>query len=631
MEKYLEKYLIKQKLITLKELKMVKGNKKKVISSCIFIPESPKIYEKAFSYFTGVIKSIETFNTMMDKKWIYRLYVDDLFFRGLKKEGSKMHYAYNNVSSNSSSPEMSKYSIKKVETPKSYRKTVKRNIRKHRDNLKKLQTLLNLYLQKIIDSKDDRYSNIEIITFRCDKAKLTGKYPGHANTFGSIIRFFPIFDSNVDMFISVNSRYPINTMMKMIISDFNFRKKKKLLAFSYPAKHFIVKCLRESIDKYIYHFKDGWETPNSKLLETAVNDILKLKSEICTLSEKLLLKNISAKEVIESLYHSDNKKEYTYSIAAGFFGMKRDPVLFEKRIEIFAKLLRFLILEKNTFEFGIDEVLLKLVLAVEPGTMNIKQEIPHQSISFKDSAELRLKTFTNSQIMKRLDEKQQTYLKGVEGNYRDVSIQQLKKANPKAHQFDLLEILTYINHLGKTDINYCYFLEQDDDCYHSPLRIYQKDFMGLTTSRNKPITLNSELMDKNIYVLDGDLYNVGAYQSRSLFITRDKSHKKIEEKDKLKVYFDSGEDLQTIELDLPLLLSDYSEYRKLMIYDSKHRDSDLKILFKYFDETYFVAIDINDYPLGNIRSLMELVISHYRKNNDIYQIVDYNDVLAQEK
>ena len=631
MEKYLEKYLLKQKLITLKELKMVKGDKKKVISSCIFIPESPKIYEKAFSYFTGVIKSIETFNTMMDKKWIYRLYVDDLFFRGLKKEGSKIRYAYNNVSSNSSSPEMSKYSIKKVETPKKkYRKTVKRNIRTHRDNLKKLQTLLNLYLQKIIDSKDERYSNIEIITFRCDKAKLTGKYPGHANTFGSIIRFFPIFDSNVDMFISVNSRYPINVMMKMIISDFNFRKKKKLLAFSYPAKHFIVKSLLESIDKYIYHFKEGWETPNSKLLETVVNDILKLKSEICPTSKKLLLKNMSAREVIESLYHSSNKKEYTYSIAAGFFGMKRDPVLFESRIEIFAKLLRFLILDKNAFEFGIDEVLLKLVLAVEPGTMNITQEIPHQSISFKDSAELRLKTFTNSQIMKRLEKKQQPYLKGIEGNYRDVTIQQLKKANPKTHDYDLIQIIHEINNLGKTDINWCYFLEQDLVSLHSPLRIYQKDFMGLTTSQNKPITLNSELTDNSIYVLDGDLYNVGAYQSRSLFVTRDKSHK-IEEKDKIKVYFDSGEDLQTIELDIPLLLSDYSEYRKLIIYDSKHRYSDLKILFKYFDETYFVAIDINDYPINDIQSLLELVISHYRKNNDIYQIVDYNDVLAQEK
>ena len=154
--------------------------------------------------------------------------------------------------------------------------------------------------------------------------------------------------------------------------------------------------------------------------------------------------------------------------------------------------------------------------------------------------------------------------------------------------------------------------------------------MGLTTSQNKPITLNSELTDNSIYVLDGDLYNVGAYQSRSLFVTRDKSHK-IEEKDKIKVYFDSGEDLQTIELDIPLLLSDYSEYRKLIIYDSKHRYSDLKILFKYFDETYFVAIDINDYPINDIQSLLELVISHYRKNNDIYQIVDYNDVLAQEK
>ena len=68
MEKYLKKYLLKQKLINLNELKMVEGDKKKIVSSCIFIPESPKIYEKAFSYFTGVIKSIETFHIIMEKK-----------------------------------------------------------------------------------------------------------------------------------------------------------------------------------------------------------------------------------------------------------------------------------------------------------------------------------------------------------------------------------------------------------------------------------------------------------------------------------------------------------------------------------------------------------------------------------
>ena len=630
METYLNKYLLKQKLINLKELKMVEGTKKKVVSSCIFIPESPKIGDKSFSYFTGVIKSIETFHIIMEKKsWIYRLYVDDLFFSGLKKEGSKTKYAYNNVSSNSSPDEKLRFS-RMEETPKSYRKKVKRNIRENRDNLKKLQTLMNLYLQKIIDSEDDRYSNIEIITFRCNKTKLTGKYPGHANTFGSIMRFFPIFDSNVDIFISVNSRYPMNLMMKLLIYDFYKRREKKVLAFSYPAKHFIPKCLKQSIDKYVLLLKEGWEQPNIKLFEGVINDIFELKSEICPTSEKLLVKNLSTKEIIEGLYHSDNKTEAYYSIAAGFFGMKRDPALFEKRIEIFAKLLRFLILERDKFIFGIDEVLLKLVLAVEPGTMNISQEIPHQSISFKDSKGLRLKTITNSQILKRLEADKQTYLKGVEGNYRDATIQQLKKANPRAHDYDLLNTLSEINNLGKTDINYCYFLEHSDDCEHTPMKIYKKDFKGLTNSKDQPLTLDPILNDKYISVLDGDLYSVAAYQTRSLFVTNDKTKKKLEKGDKIKVYFDSGDDFQSIEIDIPLLISDYSEYRKLFIYDSKDYYGSLKILFKYFDENYFVPIDINDYPLEDINCLVNLVVNHYRKNNDVYQLIDYQGVLAEQ-
>ena len=75
-----------QDLITLKELKMSKINNKKVISSCIFIPELPRINNKTFNYFTSAIKSIETFHTNLKKKdkWIYRLYVDDLFFNDIK-------------------------------------------------------------------------------------------------------------------------------------------------------------------------------------------------------------------------------------------------------------------------------------------------------------------------------------------------------------------------------------------------------------------------------------------------------------------------------------------------------------------------------------------------------------------
>ena len=51
MEAYLNKYLLKQNLIKLNNLKIVEGSNKKIISSCIFIPETPKISDKVFKLF----------------------------------------------------------------------------------------------------------------------------------------------------------------------------------------------------------------------------------------------------------------------------------------------------------------------------------------------------------------------------------------------------------------------------------------------------------------------------------------------------------------------------------------------------------------------------------------------------
>ena len=70
-------------LITLENIKMVESCNKKVISTSIFIPEDPSVSCKTFGYFTDLIKSVETFsNTGLDK-WVYRIYVDDMFFSGI--------------------------------------------------------------------------------------------------------------------------------------------------------------------------------------------------------------------------------------------------------------------------------------------------------------------------------------------------------------------------------------------------------------------------------------------------------------------------------------------------------------------------------------------------------------------
>lgn len=638
MEKYLNKYLLKQNLIKLNNLKIVEGSNKKVISSCIFIPETPKISDKVFSYFTGVIKSIETFTENLSKKWIYRLYVDDLFFNGLQKKDGRMHYDYNNLSSSNSNNMNRDYLIAlhshKFKDPnKLYRKTVKKGIKRNKDNLKKIQTLLYNYLQNIIDSDDERYSNIEIISFRCNKVKFTGKYPGHANTFGSIIRFFPIFDSDVDMFVSVNSRYPINPLMSKIIHDWNSRKDKKILSYSYNASHFIKRCLEDSIYKYLKELKQGWETSYSNLFKDVVDNIFEIKQELCPLENPLNIDEIKIKELQHLLSGSDvhHDEINDTSIAAGFFGMKRHPhPFFEKKIEMFAKLLRFLILKKDKFIFGIDEVILKLTLSLESGTLDMKYEIPNQSIVFMDSDIVQSEKMTNSQIFKKLSDTDKEYFKNIEGRIQDIKLSDLKKLNPKVNDFELRNAMEEVYYTGRTIINYHYFLEQstvDRDIWLlTPLKIYEPYFVGLRKSAKKPLTLPPELHINFLDLLSGDLLDVGAFQSRSLFITRDDRPEKLGKNEDLKVYYKSGEDLQTIFIDLIILTSDYSEYRKLFLYDPKEGEySNLKRLFYFFDEQYFVPVDINDYSLENINYLVNLIVNHYRKDNLKYKLVELKE------
>ena len=73
-------------LITLKNRKIVIGGNKKIISTSIFIPENPSINCKTFFYFIDLIKSVETFNDIKLKGWIYRIYVDNMFFSAISKK-----------------------------------------------------------------------------------------------------------------------------------------------------------------------------------------------------------------------------------------------------------------------------------------------------------------------------------------------------------------------------------------------------------------------------------------------------------------------------------------------------------------------------------------------------------------
>ena len=119
-----------------------------------------------------------------------------------------------------------------------------------------MMKLLNLYLKVIQESKSPRYRNIEIVRFNCDKVKLNKKnILGHPNTFGSIMRFLPLFDKKVDMFVSVNSRLSVTPLMKHIIDYWENAEdnQKKLLTITYQTSAsgsnygFIGQCIYDNL------------------------------------------------------------------------------------------------------------------------------------------------------------------------------------------------------------------------------------------------------------------------------------------------------------------------------------------------------------------------------------------------
>ena len=649
MEAVFDEYL--GDLINLTELKMVAGSNKKVISSCIFIPELPNMSSKTPNYFTGLIKSIETFRHSMPIGWIYRLYVDELFIDGLKPmDGlNTMESAYNNLSNNLSNLFPLPPSLKK---PPSYRKKVKKAIKINLDNLKKVQKLVYLYLQGIIIDSD-KYKNVELISFKCDTIKFTGKYPGHANTFGSIIRFFPIFDSNVDLFVSVNSRYNINPLNEKIILDWESRPDKQILTYNYDTGKggFITNCLENSI---LPHFHDCKLSATSsvlpytinekdKLFTEILNDILKLKNTIYGngLENKLTLDDLEIQTgTLNDLdkiisYGENNDKDYSNSIGAGFFGIKKNT-MFDERINIFSKLLRFLIIYKDNFLFGIDEILIKLTLGVESGTMNLIPEFPNHTIYFLEK-EKHFKSLPREEIIKYLGENKVDITK-FEGFKHKFKEQNFKKLG-----FTLLEareIKELLLKIGYKKIDYVYNLSNDVYSFFG-IEVLLKDNDSYITNLNDEELLIRYKFDESIRILDTKIpfispkiFDINLIESRSLLkkkIPLELEHIKekeeiqeehIKEKEEIKMlYLTFNDDLQSLDFSMSYFFSNYSEFKKLFLFDSTQTSLFLTKLFSFKDiPNYFTILDLKDFTLERINELLEIIITHYNTDFIKYKL-----------
>ena len=666
-------------LIDLEEIKMVDSCNKKVISTSIFIPEDPSVTFKTFGYFTDLIKSVETFsNTGLDK-WVYRIYVDDMFFSGIsqkelesavkagdkfgskdlesiiksveKESGdsasssplkktkkssnivedkdSKYNYTYNKeVSNGSMSPETKK-------TVKAIREKLKKPIEDKGVNssnvlrLKKMMKLLNLYLKVIQESKSPRYRNIEIVRFNCDKVKLSKKnLPGHPSTFGSIMRFLPLFDKKVDMFVSINSRLPVTPLMKQIIDYWENAKdkQKKLLTLTYQTSAsranygFIGQCIYDNLLLDIIKIQAKIQdkkrlTPNDKLLVQSIDDIFSLKENLMSIpTENRMsfskIKKIKSNEELKREYgdhynrftefkkigkligytnnpKSPNHKIWSKSIAAGFFGMKNDAVLFGERAKLFCSLLKYLINTGNKFSYGIDEVFLKLILGFECGTLDYN----YGQVKYGDMGEFKRGKRQHLQV--ELDYVTNILPSSDSGGISQELFSDVHRFNPK---------------------NYVTNSKGNGLSVKSPISI-KSGFDDMTSAN---------LIDNPDYII------AGIHNSKNLLT--DKDNNNVQKNDRLTVRFlnetdepktEYGPDPEFLDVSFLDMFKILDEHKRFIIYDSGIiSDAPYYLFIKDDNEwtAHFTRVNLKTVALKDIPKLLVKLIRHFRSNCVNYKL-----------
>ena len=65
------------------------------------------------------------------------------------------------------------------------------------------------------------------------------------------------------------------------------------------------------------------------------------------------------------------------------------------------------------------------------------------------------------------------------------------------------------------------------------------------------------------------------------------------------------------------LFASYNEYRKLFVFNSSKSTSNLKVIADVSEsDKYFNLIDIKQYPMRKIDEMLEVIISHFRLDNN---------------
>ena len=635
------------KLVKLHKTKYVIKKNKRVISTCVYIPGELNYNERSIYYFQGLVKSVETFQEVMNNKgknsWIYRIYYDKMFDTGIyipqKKHKPKKHkltkkqrkkvqkrakiltkkkrnkavkmgsmgneyrYVFNNSVYDLPHKEMDKmYLYDDFLTGRPLTKTfsshtkIKKRLLENEETFKKLIKLYHLYIKNIKSNKGNKYSNIELIRYDCPSIKEYPDFIGHTSSFGMFLRFCPLLDSDVSMFYSVNSTHALTPQLAHIIKEWDKDNKKEVLAFCYNTPN-----IKNSASKYIIEIiekikkKKDENTPlttfesryieiingifnlnilsrtsdensESKSKSLAEKEIDKIRFGI-KLKGKLNFNKIKERKVISSYridpehsfvdkFKKKNKIIYSYcnllynkqdslyghqldeAIGGGAFGIKKSFPFITERYSVFIDFILLLVGNKIQLDYGLDELLLKIILLPD--------------IHIHDN---------------------KTYLSKI----------------------DYIRLYSNI----------------DKKCSSNIFRLVSSETSHIENSDKNKIKVRSGLYNNLITFLpeffnNSWLVSVDHFDSRAMFVKEDNT--KLNNKEDLEITLDKN------NLCFNSIFTGYNEPKKLLIIDKKI-DKTFKrpnTLIKKYLEDSFQIIYIQEYNLGKIERLLQFIITYYR-------------------
>lgn len=416
----IENKSILNKFVNLNNTKVIPTKNKKIISTCLYIPSNLSYNERSIYYFQGLVKSVETFDSVMNTnakdRWIYRIYYDKMFDNGINfrfninKKTKKMTSKQKRVEMKRRKLILSK---KKKHSTNEYKyaynggiyeggpSNIQEALAKYKDSLKKLLKLYHLYLKQIKNNKDNRYKNIELVSYDCPAIKLNPEFIGHSSSFGMFLRFTPILDANVDLFYSVNSTHPITPQLKIMLDKWVSNGDEKAFCFAYQtpnvigtSKKYIVEPFEAIKNKQIGNIpltskETGFveivdqmfklyslANSNKELLTLDNSDKDEIKDEnnnsikynFNRIKKKKSSTKRKTKHLLDSVYNFKNLlynkggRNLDIAIGGGMFGFKKDFPMLSERYNVFLKYINYLISHQIQLEYGLDELILKTIL-----------------------------------------------------------------------------------------------------------------------------------------------------------------------------------------------------------------------------------------------------------------------------